>query len=339
MKAHKSQHGISLIEIMIALLIGLFLMGGLIQLFISSKQTYKVQDTVGRLQENQRFALDFLVHDMRGIGGWGCFKDASAHNLLNPVGVFAQATSGITGENNHVSSGAGDSVLAGTDSITLYSTSAILASDGTDVALTAISSNETADLAVTANSGIKATDILFIGDCEEGAIFQATTGTGGTTIEHKAGAPTTDMYPNNSTNSLSKPYNRSARLYKFNAVTYSIYKASKTDNGGSPALFKSVNGAAADELIEGVEDMQILYGEDTDSDGTPNRYVPAGTLGLNMGNVVSVRVSLLMRSLDDNQANKHIPFKFEGVTVPASLTDKRIRRSITSIISIRNRLN
>ncbi|MDT8372197.1 MAG: PilW family protein, partial [Gammaproteobacteria bacterium] len=54
------------------------------------------------------------------------------------------------------------------------------------------------------------------------------------------------------------------------------------------------------ELIEGIENMQILYGEDTDADNTANYYVPAGTGGLNMNQVVSIRISLLVRSMDDN---------------------------------------
>jgi type IV pilus assembly protein PilW len=332
MKTIKLQAGISLVEIMIALLIGLFLMGGLIQLFISSKQTYKMQDTIGRLQENQRFAMDFLVHDMRGLGGWGCFREgASVQSRLNSTGVFTQPTTSISGENNNTSTS--DSILDGTDTITLRSTSALQTTDGKDVALTTALSNLTQDLAVTANSGISVGDILFIGDCEDGNLFQATTGTAGTTVKHAALAATATL-PGNSSDSLTKPYDMNARLYRFNTITYTI----RTGEGGQPSLFQQVGNGTANELIEGVEDMQILYGEDTDADGTPNRYVPAGTLNLNMDNVESVRVSLLMRSLDDNQTTAPIPFTFNGAVVTASQTDKRIRRSVTSVISIRNRL-
>ena len=69
------QSGFSLIEIMIALLIGVFLLGGMLQIFSVSQQTYRMQSNLARLQENGRFALDFLAHDIRMVGYWGCMTD------------------------------------------------------------------------------------------------------------------------------------------------------------------------------------------------------------------------------------------------------------------------
>jgi type IV pilus assembly protein PilW len=68
MKNDHSQSGISLIEIMIALLIGAFLLGGVLQIFIGGKQTYRMQESLSRLQENGRFALDFIGRDVRMAG-------------------------------------------------------------------------------------------------------------------------------------------------------------------------------------------------------------------------------------------------------------------------------
>ena len=363
MKTHKLHSGFGLVEIMIAMLIGLFLLGGIIQMFISSKQTYKMQDAVGRLQENQRFAMDFLVHDLRGIGGWGCFRDQSyVQNLLNTAAptnsVYAAATSSITGDNNHTSTGTGDLILTGTDNITLRSTSAVLTSAGADVAFRQHLSDPTATLSVTQGSGILVNEVLFLGDCEDGNIFQATTVTVGSgssddTIAHVTGTASTSS-PANSIASLSKPYNTSARLYRFNVVKYYI----GTGEGQQPALFRQLgNGGAGQvtELIEGVEDMQILYGEDTDGDGTPNYYVSSNNVA-NMNNVVSVQITLVMRTIDDNQVSTPAVFTLDksktgetanktyntgtGTTCPPAnaAQDCRIRRSITSIISVRNRL-
>ena len=364
MKTHKLHSGFGLIEIMIAMLIGLFLLGGIIQMFITSKQTYKMQDAVGRLQENQRFALDFLVHDMRGIGGWGCFRDATlVQSLLNSTGVYATATTGISGDNNHASTGTTDPILAGTDNITLRSTSALqttgsstASQNGIDVALTGILASPTSDLTVTPYSGVTAGDTLFLGDCDSGNIFQATTFTPGTTndtIAHATVAATSTA-PGNASNSLTKPYNTSARLYRFNVVKYYI----GTGESQQPALFRQVgNGGAGQvtELIEGVEDMQILYGEDTDADGTPNYYVSSTNVN-NMNSVVSIQVSLVIRSIADNQVSAPVVFTLDksktadsanktynagtGTTCPPANTtqDCRIRRSVTSIISVRNRL-
>ena len=62
------QRGISLVEIMVALLLSLFLMGGVIQIYLSSKQTYRTQEGNSRLQENGRFAMEILSRQIRMAG-------------------------------------------------------------------------------------------------------------------------------------------------------------------------------------------------------------------------------------------------------------------------------
>jgi type IV pilus assembly protein PilW len=71
------QTGLTLIEIMIALLIGAFLLGGVLQIFLGSKQTYRMQDNLAKLQENGRFAMEFLAKDIRMAGYWGCLKSGA----------------------------------------------------------------------------------------------------------------------------------------------------------------------------------------------------------------------------------------------------------------------
>jgi hypothetical protein len=57
------------------------------------------------------------------------------------------------------------------------------------------------------------------------------------------------------------------------------------------------NLACNDQVLAGdIEEMRIMLGEDIDGDGVPNRFVAAGTAGLNMEQVVSVRIDLLARS-------------------------------------------
>ena len=91
----------------------------------------------------------------------------------------------------------------------------------------------------------------------------------------------------------------------------------------------------AQELVEGVEDMQVLYGIDTDNNRTPNQYVTANIV-TDWGDVVSAEVRLLLQTLDDNlasQANQQ--YTFNGVTSVSP--DLRLRRTFTNTISIRNR--
>ena len=115
-------------------------------------------------------------------------------------------------------------------------------------------------------------------------------------------------------------------------INNSVLQKADTDadtNTNTAGTFKS--------LIEGIENMQILYGADTNADNAPDYYVPAGTVGLNMAQVVSIRISLLVRTIDDNLAAQTLLYNFNGVN-NIDPGDRRIRRVFTSTIALRNRL-
>ncbi|MDE1460534.1 PilW family protein [Spartinivicinus poritis] len=62
------QQGMSLIELMIALVLGLLLIAGILQLFLGVTQTFRQNETLSRIQENGRFSLDFIAQDIRSAG-------------------------------------------------------------------------------------------------------------------------------------------------------------------------------------------------------------------------------------------------------------------------------
>lgn len=65
---HRQQSGLSMIELMVALLLGMILMTGIIQVFLASKQTYNTNEAMARMQENGRFALEFISRSARLAG-------------------------------------------------------------------------------------------------------------------------------------------------------------------------------------------------------------------------------------------------------------------------------
>jgi type IV pilus assembly protein PilW len=77
MNTHK-QYGMTLIELMVALAIGAFLMIGAITVFMQSRTTFRVTESLARLQENGRFALDVLEPDIRMAQYWGLTTTTSA---------------------------------------------------------------------------------------------------------------------------------------------------------------------------------------------------------------------------------------------------------------------
>lgn len=106
--------------------------------------------------------------------------------------------------------------------------------------------------------------------------------------------------------------------------------------------------------MEGVEQLQIEYGRDTDGDGAPDRYDTAATLNTLAGssrrkaweNVVSVRVAVLVRSLtEDASYTDASSYSMLGdrttalttpVTVPTGSTHYR-RKVFTNVVQLRNR--
>lgn len=68
MKFNKTQAGLSIVELLVALLISLLLMTGVVQVFMASRQTYATNEAASRLQENGRFALEFIAQSARHAG-------------------------------------------------------------------------------------------------------------------------------------------------------------------------------------------------------------------------------------------------------------------------------
>ncbi|MDE2459921.1 MAG: prepilin-type N-terminal cleavage/methylation domain-containing protein, partial [Gammaproteobacteria bacterium] len=68
---HYQQSGLSLIELMIAMAVGLILLAGVLSIFISSRQGYSTNSAVATVQENGRFALDFIRDATRQAGYMG----------------------------------------------------------------------------------------------------------------------------------------------------------------------------------------------------------------------------------------------------------------------------
>jgi len=337
----KKQQGISLIELMIAMTLGLFLIGGVIQIFLSTQQSYRLQSGLSRMQENGRFAMEFLARDIRKGDYWGCVQSIDIENKLNPSPDFDLFTSGIAGQDNDTTDA---NIVDGTDSITLRG----IANDR--IPVLAQPATTAANINVINNSGLLANDVVIISNCIAADLFQVTNVVGGggfDNIIHNTGGnpqPGDANYPGNQSANLeaapepvgpaqpqANKYDSNAHIVKVSFISYQI----RLDVNNQPSLFKSTDGGNFQSFIEGVENMQILYGEDTDADNTPNYYVPAGTVGLNMDQVVSIRISLLFAS-DDNISSQARAYTYNGiVTTPA---DRRIRRVFSSTIALRNRL-
>ncbi len=324
MKKIKNQSGISLVELLIGLVLGLFLTGGAVQTFMVTKTSYRFSDALARVQENGRFGLELISRDLRMTGFFGCASFSAANindTIINPAG---------TGYNTLLYSFG--TPLDGNDNTELNASDRLILKGAMDESylLSAAAASSSADFVINIDNGITQSDVVAVGDCESIDIIQVTNNDADATgdVEHAVG--TTN--PGNLTASMSKVYGTDAHITPVSVVQYFI----ATGANGEPSLFRSVNGATPDELLSGVENMQILYGEDTDGDDTPNRFVDASSGTLDMNDVVSVRFSLLIRSFEDRVTEDPQVYTFNGATVTAG--DNRIRQVFTSTVGLRNRL-
>ena len=65
------QTGLTLVELMVALAIGSFLMIGAVQIYSQSRQAFVVNESIARVQETAQFAMDTIEADLRMASNWG----------------------------------------------------------------------------------------------------------------------------------------------------------------------------------------------------------------------------------------------------------------------------
>ncbi len=83
MKTREFQTGISLVEVLVALVISIFLLGGIIQVYMGNKTTFKFANAVSEVQENGRYSLDIISKDLRHVGDWGCISYNPGKKTIN----------------------------------------------------------------------------------------------------------------------------------------------------------------------------------------------------------------------------------------------------------------
>lgn len=88
------QRGLTVVELLVALVLSLLLMTGIIQVFLASKQTYATNEAMSVLQENGRFALEFIARSVR-MGG---YVEPTALSLGSPLAVQGSGCTGLCTE-------------------------------------------------------------------------------------------------------------------------------------------------------------------------------------------------------------------------------------------------
>lgn len=334
------QRGFSLVELMIAMTIGFIVLAGIGYLYLESRQAFRSMDNLSRMQESARYALEIMSRDIRMAGYRGCASSSGDfHNTLKDSGTsaynFGLPISGYDGGAGWTPALPADTgglsglnILAGTDAIVLRS------AFGGGATVTKQPGNSSADLKVTTPNDLAIDDIVMVTNCKAATVFQVTNlNVSKDNVVHNVGTG----IPGNLSKDLVENYSASGgEIIKMQSKSYFI----RTGASGRPALWQFDNykpvvaGVNPAEITEGVENMQIQYGIDTNADGIVESYTPA-TAALDWNQVAAVRISLLVTGNDDNVATSKQKYNYNGALVEAP--DQRLRQVFTTTVSVRNR--
>lgn len=357
MKPRTAQSGLSLVELMIAMLIGLLVVVAAGGVFLANKRVYASTETLNRIQEGTRAAFELMSRDIREAGGNPCSASAVVVNQLSNGsntwwtgwmegihgydGTDAMA-SGASGM-GQFGSNAGQRV-SGTDAVEVHG------AFGSGIRVTG-HAQPSAVLDVGSTTGLQTNDILMVCNMDYAFVFQATGLAAGNKIQHNGGSslncaqefqyqsPCTGtgasgafgycFVPGATPSAQCIGYGRGpAFVAKVQTVRWFVGNNSR----GGRSLYRASlanrsNGNTPDtlyeayEVIEGVEDMQITYLE-TGASG----YVAAGSV-TDWSQVLAVRIEMLVTGTEGALSARET----QGVDGQA------LRRRVTHVVQLRNR--
>lgn len=348
------QAGFSLTELMVSLVLSLVLLAGAMSILYSSRLSYAENEKLARVQEAGRTVMEIVMRDVRAAGFNGCARPLQAGDFVNDITLvgdenlalfdFERPLGGYEGEgtsgspNWSTSGGLPDFDAALWPSAGLNDVLIVRAAREGQPSFrtTAEITGTTVPVAFGIGGDIPANTPVLVADCRGATSFVATS----FTVESAATA--TDPGIANITftgpgagGTLTRGFQPGATIVPIDAI---VYYVGANGTGDGTSLWRKRGTDDAEELVEGIEGMQLLYGVDINADRIPNSYVPADEVG-NWNNVVSVQVAFLIRSEQEygNDADDRVFRLLDRDVGP--FDDRRYRSVFTTTVALRNRAN
>ncbi len=343
-----NQRGASLIELMIGMLISLLLIGGMVTLFINNKQTYRYNEELARIQENGRFAIEFLQRSFRQAGHLGCAYMVPEGSSEAYGGVTPKSTAIIPAIDFNQTTAVSAYVHppTGTDVVASFGQTGV---NGTEVITIIFGSGASANLVTPAASGAplvidsnalgyRQGEALIVANCRNADIFRVSNvpaSGNNVTLEHQAAT----IYNSSDDLAGGATYNTDARVMRLQIQSFYLAPSARLNRQGQPIQSLYVNGG---EMIEGVVAMRAMLG--LPAGGVPPgpnsrvvaNYVPVTAMTADdWADVIAIQFELLLASPDDNAVSAPMPMTFNGVTSTAP--DRRMYSTVSTTIALRNR--
>lgn len=295
-----SRRGFTLLEMMVALTLGVLLLGPVIGLSLTQSQVYKTTHSQALIQDAENAISALLVPTVRAAGFSGCGALANAvSNLIPggppPLGGLNTTPAMLTGFDHVNTAGAGSTwevnannmanepdatrwspaldsslaghVLPGSDVLIVLS-----AAPGTQpVAAAAVVAGSNSITAADAK-GFAVGQIVAVSDCLKSSIF-AVTGISANTLVHAAG----NGAMANATAALSINFAPGAQLVPVQQTAFFVAHGA----AGQSVLMRATWTGTSwkfEPLVPGIDSMQVLYGVGTASNGLITQYLPASAV-------------------------------------------------------------
>lgn len=358
---HLKQSGLTIVELMVGLMLSLLLVAGVLQVYLGSQTTYKVTEGLSRMQESTRSAAELIAKEIRMAGYIPCSQPEDAVSLIDPneqdwwTALFDQPIRGYddTDSRSNFPSDIATDVKQGTDAI-------VILRAGKNVAGVEVFDDANKKFilqrAIDGNSFAQSGSLMVACDSTNARLFQASTvGDNSITVAEAGGS----LKPGN-TSEINYLFGSDSQISNYSAVAYYI-RQSSSGNANEYSLYRKyllVNGdgdsevSNAEELAEGIENMQLLYGYDDNGDGFADRYLNAkhGEFtndSNNWQNVASVKIGLLyasedgLREANDLDNGEYIVANTligtsEGSATVTHEKDRRKRYVATTTVMLRN---
>lgn len=282
----KSVRGVSMIELMVALIIGSVLIIGAVSVYVQSRATYRTNEVAARLQEVARYSMDILEPDIRLAGFWGLTNQFDyVENRATP----AQSQQAV------------DSTVLGNCG-TNFTVNAASFVDARDATTTGGAGYDLDATNCAATDPVEWSDVLIVRRASsntaalESGRMQIQSNRARATIFSDGVLPALyDTVSSETRNMVVRVYYVSEVLPSPNGVRqFALRRKTLTRDGaaGRPRLVD-------EDVMPGVEDLQVQFGVDAVAphDGNVDRYVNPGAVPAD-ARIKSVRIWLRVLAED-----------------------------------------
>lgn len=316
----KQQTGLSLIELMIGIVLSSVIIAGIIQVFLANRQSFTITEGLARIQDNGRFAMDYIGNVVRTSGSFGCaeLETSGFNSTVGDVDVTnLAAILGVVAGEAAVAGSEGAAAFGDPDEITFLQ----VLNNAAEVDTAAVTDEV---LNLNAGGNFEPNDLLYVSNCSRGDYFSAGPDTADTAIDVAAAI------------ALGFRFDEYQTLDDVHIVEEVRTVAFSVDTDTNE-LGVNINGAGAQPIIDGIENIQFSFGVDTSgNDGIPEFYTNE-LEDVDRSEVVSIKVSVLAVSNLAGTANvtggQRQTITYNGVT--EEMTDTQLRRVFENTFSIR----